>query len=356
MEEKKFMKGCEAVAEAAIRAGCRFYAGYPITPQNDVPEYFSRRMPQVGGVFLQGESEVASANMLYAGAMSGTRSMTTSSSCGISLMSEAISWMAMNHLPAVIGNFQRGGPGIGSIKPSQQDYFQATKAHGNGGFQMLVLAPSTLQEAADMTYEAFDLADKYSFPVYLLLDGFTGTMMETVTMPPMKSDEEIAAIKASKTWVPRGREKDGTMHSNGLRMSRQECNRMEAEMYEQWKRDEVKWEEYLTEDAELIITSYGISARIARSVVTDMRKEGYKVGLIRPIRVNPFPVEAYEKLDFAKLRGILCTEMSIPALFAVDVQNVVHGRTPIDTALSSGGEIISADAIYEAAVKMYGNK
>ena len=356
MEEKKFMKGCEAVAEAAIRAGCRFYAGYPITPQNDVPEYFSRRMPQVGGVFLQGESEVASANMLYAGAVSGTRSMTTSSSCGISLMSEAISWMAMNHLPAVIGNFQRGGPGIGSIKPSQQDYFQVTKAHGNGGFQMLVLAPSTLQEAADMTYEAFDLADKYSFPVYLLLDGFTGTMMETVTMPPMKSEEEVAAIKASKTWVPRGREKDGTMHGSPVRGARIDMNRREAEMYEQWKRDEVKWEEYLTDDAELIITSYGISARIARSVVTDMRKEGYKVGLIRPIRVNPFPVAAYEKLDFGKLRGILCTEMCIPALFAVDVQNVVHGRTPIDTALSSGGEIITADAIYEAAVKMYGNK
>ena len=356
MEEKKFMKGCEAVAEAAIRAGCRFYAGYPITPQNDVPEYFSRRMPQVGGVFLQGESEVASANMLYAGAMSGTRSMTTSSSCGISLMSEAISWMAMNHLPAVIGNFQRGGPGIGSIKPSQQDYFQATKAHGNGGFQMLVLAPSTLQEAADMTYEAFDLADKYSFPVYLLLDGFTGTMMETVTMPPMKSDEEIAAIKASKTWVPRGREKDGTLHGRRVAQERIDCNRQEAEMYELWQREEVRWEEYLTEDAELIISSYGISARIARAVVTDLRKEGYKVGLIRPIRVNPFPTEAYEKLDYGRLRGILCTEMSIPALFAVDVRNAVHGRTPIDTALSSGGEIITADAIYEAAVRMYGNK
>ena len=356
MEEKKFMKGCEAVAEAAIRAGCRFYAGYPITPQNDVPEYFSRRMPQVGGVFLQGESEVASANMLYAGAMSGTRSMTTSSSCGISLMSEAISWMAMNHLPAVIGNFQRGGPGIGSIKPSQQDYFQATKAHGNGGFQMLVLAPSTLQEAADMTYEAFDLADKYSFPVYLLLDGFTGTMMETVTLPPMKSDEEIAAIKASKTWVPRGREKDGTLHGRRVAQERIDCNRQEAEMYELWQREEVRWEEYLTEDAELIISSYGISARIARAVVTDMRKEGYKVGLIRPIRVNPFPTEAYEKLDYGRLRGILCTEMSIPALFAVDVRNAVHGRTPIDTALSSGGEIITADAIYEAAVRMYGNK
>ena len=354
MQEKKFMKGCEAVAEAAVRAGCRFYAGYPITPQNDVPEYFSRRMPQVGGVFLQGESEVASANMLMGGATSGARAMTTSSSCGISLMSEAISWMAMQHLPAVIGNFQRGGPGIGSIKPSQQDYFQATKASGNGGFQMIVLAPSTLQEAADMTYEAFDLADKYSYPVYLLLDGFTGTMMEPVAMPPMKSDEEVAAIKASKTWVPRGREADGTMHGSRVGGSQEDRNKLEAAMYEEWKKTEVQWEEYCMGDAELVISGYGIAARIGKSVVNDMRKEGYKVGMIRPKRVNPFPAQAFEKLDYGKLRGILCTELSIPALYAVDVENVVHGRTPIGTALSSGGEIITADAIYEAAVKMYG--
>ena len=353
MQEKKFMKGCEAVAEAAVRAGCRFYAGYPITPQNDVPEYFSRRMPQVGGVFLQGESEVASANMLLAAAASGTRAMTTSSSCGISLMSEAISWMAMHHLPAVIGNFQRGGPGIGSIQPSQQDYTQATKASGNGGFQMIVLAPSTLQEAADMTYEAFDLADKYSFPVLVLLDGFTGTMMEPVAMPEAKSDEEVAAIKASKTWVPRGR-KDHTLHNITDGAPLQDRNKREAEMYEAWKTTEVKWEEYLTEDAELIISGYGIAARIAKSVVNDLRKAGYKVGLIRPIRVNPFPAQAFEKLNYEKLRGILCTELSIPAQYAVDVRNVVHGRTPVGTALSSGGEIITADAIYEAAVEMYG--
>ena len=354
MQEKKFMKGCEAVAEAAVRAGCRFYAGYPITPQNDVPEYFSRRMPQVGGVFLQGESEVASANMLLAAAASGTRSMTTSSSCGISLMSEAISWMAMHHLPAVIGNFQRGGPGIGSIQPSQQDYTQATKASGNGGFQMIVLAPSTLQEAADMTYEAFDLADKYSFPVLVLLDGFTGTMMEPVAMPEAKSDEEVAAIKASKTWVPRGREKDHTLHNITDGAPLQDRNIREAEMYEAWKTTEVKWEEYLTEDAELIISGYGIAARIAKSVVNDLRKAGYKVGMIRPLRVNPFPEQAFEKLNYEKLRGILCTELSIPAQYAVDVRNVVRGRTPVGTALSSGGEIITADAIYEAAVEMYG--
>lgn len=355
MEERTFMKGCEAVAEAAIRAGCRFYAGYPITPQNDVPEYFSRRMPQVGGVFLQGESEVASANMLYAGAASGTRSMTTSSSCGISLMSEAISWMALNRLPAVIGNFQRGGPGIGSIQPSQQDYNQATKASGNGGFQMIVLAPATVQEAADMTYEAFDLADQYSFPVLILLDGFVGTMMEPVVMMPPKSDEEIAAMKAAKTWVPRGVDTDGTIHRIGHKPSLQECNGDDAAMYEQWKETEVKWESYLTEDAELVISGYGIAARIAREVVDDMRKEGYKVGLIRPLRVNPFPAPAFEALDYSKLRGILCTELSMPAQYAVDVKHVVHGRTPIETALSSGGEIITADAIYEAACKLYGD-
>ncbi len=355
MQEKTFMKGCEAVAEAAIRAGCRFYAGYPITPQNDVPEYFSRRMPQVGGVFLQGESEVASANMLYAAAASGTRSMTTSSSCGISLMSEAISWMALNRLPAVIGNFQRGGPGIGSIQPSQQDYTQATKASGNGGFQMVVLAPSTVQEAADMTYEAFDLADKYSFPTYLLLDGFVGTMMEPVTLMEPKSEEEIAAIKAGKHWVPRGVEPDGTLHVVGHKPDLQECNGDDAEMYERWKETEARWENYLTDDAELIISGYGIAARIAKAVVNDMRKEGYKVGLIRPLRVNPFPAQAFQALDYSRLRGILCTELSMPAQYAVDVRNVVRDRTPIATALSSGGEIISADAIYDAARKLYGS-
>lgn len=355
MAEKIFMKGCEAVAEAAIRAGCRFYAGYPITPQNDVPEYFSRRMPQVGGVFLQGESEVASANMLYAGAASGTRSMTTSSSCGISLMSEAISWMALQKLPAVIGNFSRGGPGIGSIQPSQQDYIQATKASGNGGFQMIVQAPSTVQEAVDMTYEAFDIADKYSFPTYILLDGFIGTMMEPVVLPDAKTDEEIAAIKAAKMdWVPHGN--DGKSHLKRGAGSLDDDNAKDAEMYELWKQTETRWEEYLVDDAELILSGFGIAARIAKSVVNEMRAEGYKVGLIRPIRVNPFPVEAFEKLDYSKIRGILCTELSKPAQYAVDVSNVVHGRTPIGTALRSGGEIITADEIYAEAVKMYGTK
>ena len=354
MAEKIFMKGCEAVAETAVRAGCRFFAGYPITPQNDVPEYFARRMPQVNGVFIQGESEVASANMAYGAAAAGVRSMTSSSSCGISLKSEAISWMAGARLPVVIANFQRGGPGIGTIQPAQQDYMQATHASGNGGFRMLVLSPSTLQEAVDMTWEAFDLADKYHNPVILLMDGFTGTMMEPVVLPDPLTDEQIAAIRATKTYAATGK-KGGPQHKvmcgPGLdtRVSQMQMNIQADEMYRGWKETEVDYEDYLTEDAEIILTAYGISGRIAKSAVNILRSEGIKAGLIRPKKVYPFPDVAFEKLPLEKLRGIVCAEMSIPAQFAEDVSNVVHGRTKIVTALSSGGEVLDRSTILDAA-------
>ena len=354
MAEKIFMKGCEAVAETAVRAGCRFFAGYPITPQNDVPEYFARRMPQVGGVFIQGESEVASANMAYGAAAAGVRSMTSSSSCGISLKSEAISWMAGARLPVVVANFQRGGPGIGTIQPAQQDYTQATKASGNGGFKMLVLSPSTLQEAVDMTWEAFDLADKYSNPVLLLMDGFTGTMMEPVELPEAKTPEEVAAIRATKTWAATGK-KGGPQHKvmcgPGLdtRISQEDMNRRDAALYESWKSTEAEYEDYMTEDAEVILTAYGITGRIAKSAVGILRAEGIKAGLIRPKKVYPFPEVAYDKLNYSALRGIVSAEMAIPAQFAVDVENAVRGRTKIVTALSSGGEVLDRSAIIEAA-------
>lgn len=354
MAEKIFMKGCEAVAETAVRAGCRFFAGYPITPQNDVPEYFARRMPQVNGVFIQGESEVASANMAYGAAAAGVRSMTSSSSCGISLKSEAISWMAGARLPVVIANFQRGGPGIGTIQPAQQDYMQATHASGNGGFRMLVLSPSTLQEAVDMTWEAFELADKYHNPVILLMDGFTGTMMEPVVLPDPLTDEQIAAIRATKTYAATGK-KGGPQHKvmcgPGLdtRVSQMQMNIQADEMYRGWKETEVDYEDYLTEDAEIILTAYGISGRIAKSAVNILRSEGIKAGLIRPKKVYPFPDVAYEKRPLEKLRGIVCAEMSIPAQFAEDVSNVVHGRTKIVTALSSGGEVLDRSTILDAA-------
>ncbi len=354
MAEKIFMKGCEAVAETAVRAGCRFFAGYPITPQNDVPEYFARRMPEVNGVFIQGESEVASSNMAYGAAAAGVRSMTSSSSCGISLKSEAISWMAGANLPVVIANFQRGGPGIGTIQPAQQDYLQATHASGNGGFRMLVLSPMNLQEAVDMTWQAFELADKYSKPVMLLMDGFTGTMMEPVELPEPLSEEEVAAIRASKTWAARGKH-GGPQHKvmcgPGLdtRISQEQMNERDAELYESWKTTEVEYEDYMTGDAEIVLTAYGITGRIAKSAVKLLRAEGIRAGLIRPKKVYPFPDAAYEKLPLEKLRGIVSAEMSIPAQFAEDVERVVHGRTRIVTALSSGGEVLDRAAILDAA-------
>lgn len=349
MSERVFMKGTEAVAESAIRAGCRFFAGYPITPQNEVPEYFAKKMPEVGGIYLQGESEVASINMLYGAAASGTRSMTSSASCGISLMSEGISWLALSNLPAVICNFQRGGPGIGSIQPSQQDYFQATKASGNGGFQMIVLAPDSVQEAADMTYVAFDLADKYLHPVLILLDGVLGTMMEPVVFQPAKSKEEIDAIKQGKTWVPTGNK--GVMHRVFMRhiTDIQLCNQEAADMYRQWKKDEVSYEMLDTDNAELILTAYGTSARVCVSVMERLQKEGFAVGLIRPKVLNPFPEEAFDQISYDNLKGILSVEMSIPEQYGVDVRIAVKERTNVEYCLSSGGTVIDEENVYEKA-------
>ncbi len=350
-----FMKGCEAIAEAAVRAGCRFFAGYPITPQNEIPEYFARRMPEVGGTFVQGESEVASINMVYGAASAGTRSMTSSSSPGVALKSEGISYCASARIPMVYANISRGGPGVGSIQPAQMDYFQATKASGNGGFRMRVFAPSTVQEAVDMTYRAFDYADQDRNPVLILADGVIGTMMEPVVLPQMKSDEEVAAIKESKkSWACIGHELDYA-HRAWIQPGQwstavqQKCNEEAAELYASWK-PEV--EEYQVEDAEIVITAYGISARISKSVVDMLRKEGIKVGLIRPVTVYPFPYEAYDHIDYSKCKAVLDVEMSIPAQFVEDVAVAVKERCPIETCLCSGGNIMSRDAVIAAVKKI----
>jgi len=355
------MKGCEAIAEAAVRAGCRFFAGYPITPQNEIPEYFARRLPEVNGIFLQGESEVASVNMVYGASCAGVRCMTSSSSCGISLKSEGIAWLAASSLPAVICNMSRGGPGIGTIQPAQQDYNQATKASGNGGFRMIVFAPSTVQEAVDFTYQAFDYADKYRKPVLLLVDGFIGAMMEPVVLPPMRSDEELEAFRAAKDWAPRGNKGQRPNHNilGGVGLSKlrmQDLNQQDAELYEQWKQTEVDVELYMMDDAEYVLTGYGTSARIAKSVVKALRAEGIKAGLIRPRRVYPFPEKIFDELDYNRVKGILSVEMSIPAQYAEDVQNAVHGRTPIVTSLRSGGEILETADVLAAARALAGVK
>lgn len=347
------MKGCEAIAEAAVRAGCRFFAGYPITPQNEIPEYFARRLPEVGGKFVQGESEVASVNMVYGAASTGTRAMTSSSSPGISLKSEGISFAAAARIPLVYCNVARGGPGIGAIQPAQQDYLQATKASGNGGFEMLVLAPSSVQEAVDLTYAAFDYADRDHNPVLILADGVIGTMMEPVELPEMKSDEELAAIKASKAkWACTGHKLDfanrawiqpGQWDTKKM----QAANEKAAALYASWEKD-IQVEEYLVEDAEVVIAAYGISARIARSAVDICRAAGKKVGLIRPITVHPFPYKSFDHINYDVCKAILDVEMSIPAQLAQDVNTAVMSRCPIETCLCSGGNIMSREAILKA--------
>lgn len=354
---RKFMKGCEAIAEAAVRAGCRFFAGYPITPQNEIPEYFARRMPEVNGVFVQGESEVASINMVYGASSSGTRAMTSSSSPGIALKSEGISYCAAARIPMVYSNISRGGPGVGSIQPAQMDYLQATKASGNGGFEMMVLAPATVQEAVDLTYAAFDYADRDRNPVLLLADGVIGTMMEPVELPEMKSDEEIESIKESKkSWACIGHKLDyvnrAWIQPGQWQVSEmQKVNEEAAELYKSWEKD-VMVEEYMIDDAEVVITSYGISARISKSAVNILREEGIKVGLIRPITVNPFPYKSFDKLDYSKVKAILDVEMSIPAQFLVDVEAAVKERCLIETCLCSGGNVMKRESVIEAVKRI----
>ncbi|MCR4781677.1 MAG: 3-methyl-2-oxobutanoate dehydrogenase subunit VorB [Lachnospiraceae bacterium] len=358
---RTFMKGSEAVAEAAVRAGCRFFAGYPITPQNEVPEYFARRLPEVDGVFVQGESEVASINMVYGAASAGVRSMTSSSSPGVSLKSEGISYCAAARIPMVYCNFQRGGPGVGAIQPAQQDYLQATKASGNGGFEMMVLAPSTVQEAVDLTYKAFDLADRDRNPVLLLADGVIATVMEPVELPEMKSDEEVQKIRDSKySWACVGHKLDYANRSwiqpgqwDTVKMQKE--NEIAEELYKSWEKD-VMVEEYEVDDAEIVIASYGISARIAKSAVEILRKEGIKVGLIRPITVHPFPYKSFENLDYSRVKTILDVEMSIPAQMIQDVELGVKGRCPIETCLVSGGNIISREAIIDKVRALVGKE
>ncbi|HWP79001.1 MAG TPA: 3-methyl-2-oxobutanoate dehydrogenase subunit VorB [Candidatus Acidoferrum sp.] len=373
--EREFMKGCEAIAEAAVRAGCRFFAGYPITPQNEIPEYMARRMPEVNGSFVQGESEVASVNMIMGASSAGDKAMTSSSSCGISLKSEGISYIAGSALPAVIVNVMRGGPGGGSIQPSQQDYWQATKAQGNGGFKMIVFAPSTVQEAVDMTYKAFKYAERDRNPVMVLADGCIGAMMEPVVLPAMVSDEELAADKAARNdWLVNGKGyRDGRLieidswvgravyvNADNSKRTRRDpdgpnsleySNKLAEAMYDRWAEQDTEVEFYKTDDAEIILTGYGTSARVCRAVVDTMRKDGVKIGLIRPVVVNPFPYEAYAKLDPKKVKVILDVEMSIPAQMVEDVKYAMAlsgHNIPIKTFCRSGGVIVGRDEIINA--------
>ena len=308
MPEKVLMKGNEAIAEAAIRAGCRFFFGYPITPQTEVSAYMAKRMPKEGGLYLQAESEIAAINMVYGASAAGARAMTSSSSPGISLKSEGISYMAGADLPGVIVNVMRGGPGLGGIQPSQSDYWQATRAMGHGDFHVIVLAPSTVQEMIDYVFTAFDLADTYRTPVMVLADGMLGQMMEPVVLPERKG--ELPA----KPWALTGHHgKRPHNIVNSLYLLPEELERLNNERFERYKTvraKEPRAEEYLTDDADIVVVAFGASSRIARSAVNKARGKGIKAGLVRPITLWPFPADAIARAG-EKASSVLVVEMNM---------------------------------------------
>lgn len=335
MSEKVLMKGNEALAEAAVRAGCRFFFGYPITPQTELAAYMSKVMPKVGGTYLQAESEIAAINMVYGASAAGARVMTSSSSPGISLKSEGVSYMAGADLPGVIINVQRGGPGLGSIQPSQADYWQATRALGHGDYHLIVFAPSTVQEMADYAYHAFDVADKYRMPVMILADGMLGQMMEPVVMP-----EPIESIP-EKPWATTGHQfKREHNVINSLYLTAEDLEKLVVERYKRYDEviaNEQRAELFMTDDADIVVVAFGASARIARSAIMSAREEGIKVGLVRPITLWPFPTEALES-TVARAQQFLTVEMNMGQMID-DVRLVVSGRAPVEHFGRTGGVI-----------------
>ncbi|MEY8562204.1 3-methyl-2-oxobutanoate dehydrogenase subunit VorB [Eggerthellaceae bacterium 3-80] len=335
MAEKVLMKGNEAMAESAIRAGCRFFFGYPITPQTELAAYMSKQMPKCGGTYLQAESEIAAINMVYGASAAGARVMTSSSSPGISLKGEGISYMAGCDLPGVIVNVQRGGPGLGGIQPSQSDYWQATRATGHGDFQIMVYAPSTVQEMADYAYLAFDKADEYRIPVMILADGMLGQMMEPVLMPEPKDE------LPEKPWATTGH-KNERKHNivDSLYLTPDALERLNRERFERYeviKANEQRAELFMCDDAEIVLVAFGASARIARSAVVAAREQGIKAGLIRPITLWPFPTDAFESvMDTA--RDFLVVEMNMGQMVE-DVRLVSEGRVPVEFFGRTGGII-----------------
>ena len=346
---KELWKGNEAIAEAAIRAGCDCFFGYPITPQSEVPEYMSSHLPKAGGVFVQSESEVAAINMVYGAAGAGMRAMTSSSSPGISLKQEGITYLAAAELPCVIVNVMRGGPGLGTIQPGQGDYFQATRGGGNGDYRTVVLAPSNVQETADFVQEAFDIADQYRTPVVVLADGLIGQMMEPIEWRPVPRRQ-----LPPKDWAACGKKgRSRTNVINSLFLNPEECdalNRRLTAKYADIEKNEVRWDTAFCEDAEVLITAYGTPARIALTALELLREEGVKAGLFRPVTLWPFPEKALRNLaDEAHVKAILDVEMSSTGQMLDDVRLAVEGRKPVRYLGRAGGLLPTVEEIIESA-------
>ena len=351
--EKQLMKGNEAIAEAAILAGCRFFFGYPITPQNEIPEYMSRRMPQVDGCFLQAESEIAAINMVYGAAGSGARVMTSSSSPGISLKQEGISYIAGAELPCLIVNIVRGGPGLGGIQPAQSDYFQATRGGGHGDYRTVVLAPASVQEAVELTMEGFDIADQYRIPVLLLGDGMLGQMMEPVEFGTYK-----ARVKVEKPWATdgtKGKRKPNII--NSLYIDPDDLEEVNLRIFEGHKlitEKEIKFEETNTKDCDVLVVAYGTTSRIVKTVIKMAKKQGLKVGLIRPITLWPYPYDAVHKAANQKsVKVVVSVELS-GGQMVDDVKIAVNGIKPVDFYGRTGGVVPMPEEVLDALVKIEG--
>ena len=347
MAERVLMKGNEAIAEAAIQAGCRHYFGYPITPQTEVAAYMAKKMPKIGGVFLQAESEIASINMVYGAAAAGMRVMTSSSSPGISLMGEGLSYIAGSDVPAFVVNVQRGGPGLGGIQPSQSDYFQATRGGGHGDYHMIVLAPASVQEMASLTVKGFNLADKYSMIAMILADGTIGQMMEPISF------EDVEVEHYDKPWALTGTEcKRKHNIVNSLYLQPDVLEKKNFERYEKYKvveASEALHESYLMDDADVCVVAFGIAARVAKNAVVAARGEGIKAGMIRPITLWPFPKQALSQAA-DQVKSFLSVELSMGQMVE-DIQLATGCRRPVSLCNRVGGMIPSPDQVLESIRK-----
>jgi 2-oxoglutarate ferredoxin oxidoreductase subunit alpha len=345
MSEPVLMKGNEAISEAAIIAGCRCYFGYPITPQNEIPAYMARRLPQVGGTFLQAESEIASINMVYGAAAAGVRAMTSSSSPGISLKQEGISYLAGAELPAVVVNMMRGGPGLGNIAGAQGDYFQATRGGGNGDYRVIVLAPSTVQELADLTVAAFDLADQYRMVAMILGDGYLGQMSESLVLPQPTGK---AFDKSAWTLTGCAGRKPHIVRS--IRLTPEEAlenhNLQLQAKYRRVEDEELRWERLRCEDAEVVLVAFGLAARVCRSAMHHLRQSGVRAGLFRPITLWPFPHQALREAA-AVARRVLVVEMNAGQMLE-DVRLALSEgdrRIPVEFYGRMGGRVVEVEEI-----------
>ena len=351
---RQMMKGNEAIAEAAVQAGCRYYFGYPITPQSEIPEYMSRRLPEVGGVFLQAESEIAAINMVYGAAGAGARAMTSSSSPGIALKQEGISYIAGAQLPCVVVNIVRGGPGLGSIQPAQSDYYQATRGGGHGDYRVVVFAPASVQEAVELTQRAFDVADQYRMPAMILGDGVIGQMMEPVEMPEYKPRPLPKKDWAATGWDGKSRPR-AVINSLYIEADRcEELNLALKNQYEEIGKNECMVEEQYMDDAEYVIAAYGTTARIALTAIRQARAQGVKAGLIRPITLWPFPSEAFARAA-QKAKKFLTVEMSLGQMVD-DVRIAVNGARPVEFYGRTGGVIPGVGEITRQILKLAGRE